>query len=77
MKILRTYVDTHGIPESVRTDQFSGFKGKTMQKCCSDHNIEQKICPVGNRRGCGLVNERYKLSKEVWELCFWMKTLHR
>ena len=31
VKILCNYNDTHGIPESVRTDQFSGFKGKTMK----------------------------------------------
>ena len=28
VKFLRTYIDTHGIPESIRNDQFSGFKGK-------------------------------------------------
>ena len=25
IKFLRTYIDTHGIPESIKTDQFSGF----------------------------------------------------
>ena len=55
MKFLRTYIDTHGIPESIRTDQFSGFIGKTMKKFCVVHNIVQKFCPVGDHRGCGLV----------------------
>ena len=32
VKFLRTYIDAHGIPESIRTDQLSGFKGKTMKK---------------------------------------------
>ena len=54
-KFLYSYIDTHGIPESIRTDQFSGFKGKTMRKCCFENNIEQKFCPVGDHRGCGLV----------------------
>ena len=63
MKFLRTYVDTHGIPESIRTDQFSGFKGKTMKKCCVDHNIMQKFCPVGDHQGCGLVERTIQTIK--------------
>ena len=31
VKFLRSYIDTHGIPESICSDQFSGFKGKTLQ----------------------------------------------
>ena len=31
VKFLRTYTDTHRIPESIRTDQFSGFKSKTLK----------------------------------------------
>ena len=54
-KFLRSYIDIHGIPESIRTDQFSGFKGKTMQKYCSDNNFKQNFCPVGDHRGCALV----------------------
>ena len=34
LKFLRSYIDIHGIPESIRTDQFSEFKGKTMRKYC-------------------------------------------
>ena len=48
IKFLSTYIDTHGIPESIRTDQFSGFKGKRMKNFCSENNIEQKFCPVGD-----------------------------
>ena len=55
IKFLRTYIDTHGIPESIKTDQFSGFKGKAMKKFCTENNITQKFCPVGDHRGCGLV----------------------
>ena len=32
IKFLRSYIDTHGIPESIKTDQFSGFKGKAIKK---------------------------------------------
>ena len=63
MKILRNYLDAHGIPESIRTDQFSGFKGKTMKKFCSEHSIEQKFCPVVDHRGCGLVERTIQIIK--------------
>ena len=58
-----TYIDTHGIPESIRTDQFSGFKVKRMKNFCSENNIEQKYCPVGDHRGCGLVERTIQTIK--------------
>ena len=39
VKFLRTHIDTHGILELIRTDQFSGFKGKTMKKFSTEYNI--------------------------------------
>ena len=63
VKFLRTYIDTHGIPESIRTDQFSGFKGNTMKMFCAENNIEQKFCPVGDHRGCGLVERTIQTKK--------------
>ena len=60
---MRSYIDTHGIPDSIRSDQFSGFKGKTLEKCCSELNIEQKFCPVGDHRGCGLVERTIQTIK--------------
>ena len=60
---MRSYIDTHGIPESIRSDQFSGFKGKTQKKICSELNIEQKFCPVGDHRGCGLVERTIQTIK--------------
>ena len=63
MKILRTYIDTHGRPESIKTDQFSGFNGKTMRKIGSNHNIEQKFCPF--HRGCGLVERTIQTIKRI------------
>ena len=63
VKFLRTYIDTHGIPESKRTDQFSGFKGQTRKKFCAENNIEQILCPVGDHRGCGLVERTIQTIK--------------
>ena len=63
VKFLRSYIDTHGIPESIRSDQFSGFKGKRLKKFCLELNIEQKFCPVGDHRGCGLVERTIQTIK--------------
>ena len=63
VKFLRSYIDTHGIPEPIRSDHFSGFKGKTLNKFCSELNIEQKFCPVGDHRGCGLVERTIQTIK--------------
>ena len=63
MKFLRSYIDIHGIPESIRSDQFSGFKGKTLKKFCLELNNEQKFCPVGDYRGCGLVERTIQTIK--------------
>ena len=63
VKFLRTYIDTNGIPESVGTDQFSGFKWKMMKKFCVDHNIDQKFCPVRDHRCCGLVERTIQTIK--------------
>ena len=63
VKFLRSYIDTHGVPESIRSDQFSGFKAKTLKKFCSELNIEQKFCPVGDHRGCGLVERTIQTIK--------------
>ena len=63
IKFLRSYIDTHGIPESIKTDQFSGFKRKVMKKVCLEYNIEQKFCPVGDYSGCGLVERTIQTIK--------------
>ena len=34
-----------------------------MQKYCSDNNIEQKFCPVGDHRGCGLLERTIQTIK--------------
>ena len=60
---LRTYIDKHGIPESIKTDQFSGFKGKAMKKLSTENNINQKCYPVGDNRGCGSVERSIQTIK--------------
>ena len=47
----------------MKTNQFSGFKGKAMKKFCLENNIEQKFCPVGDHRGCGLVERTIQTIK--------------
>ena len=64
IKFLRPYIDTHKIPESIRTDQFSVFKGKAMNKFCVENNIKQKFCPVGDHRECGLVERTIQTIKK-------------
>ena len=46
-----------------KQDQFSVFKEKAMKKFCLDNNIEQKFCPVGDHRGCGLVERTFQTIK--------------
>ena len=64
IKFPRSYIDMHGILESIKTDQFSGFKGKAMKKFCHENNIkQQKFCPVGDHRGCDLVERTIQTIK--------------
>ena len=37
-----------------------------MKKFCLENNIEQKFCPVGDHRGCGLVEKTIQSIK--WRL---------
>ena len=55
IKFLKSYIQQHSIPKSIKTDQYSGFKNKLVQPFCKDKNIAQYFCPVGDHRGCGLV----------------------
>ena len=58
IKFLKTYIQQHSIPKPIKTDQYSGFKNKLVQAFGKDKNIAQYFCPVGDHRGCGLV-ERF------------------
>ena len=51
VKFLRSYIDTHGIPESIRSDQFSGFKGKTLKKILFGAQYRAKILSGGAPSG--------------------------
>ena len=37
-----------------------------MKKFCVENNIEQKFCPVGDHRGCGLVERTIQTIKNDW-----------
>ena len=64
VKLLRSYIDTHGHPESIQSEEFSGFKGKTLKKFCTELDIEQKFCPMGDHRCCALVERTIQTIKE-------------
>ena len=63
IKFLKTYIQQHSIPESIKTDQYFGFKNKLVQAFCKDKNIAQYFCPVGDHRGCGLVERSIQTIK--------------
>ena len=56
-------MDTHGIPESIISEQFPGFKGITLILICTEYNIEQNFSPVVDHRGCGLVEKTIQIIK--------------
>ena len=45
IKFLKSYIQQHSIPKSIKTDQYSGFKNKLVQAFCKDKNIAQHFCP--------------------------------
>ena len=63
IKFFKTYIQQHSIPKSIKTDQYSGFKNKLVQAFCKDKNIAQYFCPVGDHRGCGLVERSIQTIK--------------
>ena len=63
IKFLKSYIQQHSIPKSIKTDQYSGFKNKLVQNFCKDKNIAQYFCPVGDHRGCGLVERSIQTIK--------------
>ena len=62
-KFLKSYIQQHSNPISIKTDQYSGFKNKLVQAFCNDKNIAQYFCPVGDHRGCGLVERSIQTIK--------------
>ena len=63
IKFLKSYIQQHSIPKSIKTDQYSGFKNKLVQHFCLEKNIAQYFCPVGDHRGCGLVERSIQTIK--------------
>ena len=63
IKFLKSYIQQHSIPKSIKTDQYSGFKNKLVQNFCQEKNIAQYFCPVGDHRGCGLVERSIQTIK--------------
>ena len=64
IKILKSYIQQHSIPKSIKTGQYSGFKNKLVQTFCKDKNIAQYFCPVGDHcGGCGLTERSIQTIK--------------
>ena len=63
MKILRSYIDTHGKQEQ-KTDNFSAFERKAKKKLNADKNIEQKFGSISEHRGPGLIELNIKTAKK-------------
>ena len=63
IKLLKSYIQQHSIPKSIKTDQCSGFKNKLVPSFCKDKNIAQYFCSVGDHRGCGLVERSIQTIK--------------
>ena len=55
LKFLKNYIHQNSIPKNLRTYQYSGFKNAKLAEFCKSKGINQIFCPVGDHRGCGLV----------------------
>ena len=60
IKFLKSYVQQHSIRKSINN---SGFKNKLVQNFCQEKIIAQYFCPVGDHRGCGLVERSIQTIK--------------
>ena len=55
LKLLDMYIETHGIPRSIRLDQAKCLVGKQAKIFCNKNNIEIIEAPVNDHRAMGLV----------------------
>ena len=55
LKFLDMYIETHGIPRSIRLDQAKCSVGNQEKTFCNKNNIENIEAPVNDHRGIGLV----------------------
>ena len=55
LKFLDMYIETHGIPRSIRLDQAKCLIGHQVKIFCNKNNIEIIEAPVNDHRAIGLV----------------------
>ena len=55
IKLLNNYIHQHNLPKKLRTDQYSEFKNVKLGEFRKSMGINQIFCPVGDHRGCKLV----------------------
>ena len=55
LKFLDMYIETHGIPRSIRLDQAKCLIGHQVKTFCNKNNIEIIEAPVNDHRAIGLV----------------------
>ena len=63
IKFLKSYIQIHGLPHSIRTDHGSGFKNDLVQQFCFSRGIKHILSPVGDHRGSGLVERMIQTIK--------------
>ena len=63
VKILRSYIRNHGIPESIRTDHGSGFHSDVVKEFCKMRGIKHILTAVGDHWSCGLVERSIQTIK--------------
>ena len=64
VKFLEAYIRIHGIPKSIGTDHGSGFKSALLKEFCKNLGVDHILCPVGDHRGCGLVERTIQTMKQ-------------
>ena len=63
IKFLKSHIQFHGLPHSIRTDHGSGFKNDLVQQFCFSRGIKHIFSPVGDHRGSGLVERMIQTIK--------------
>ena len=83
-EFLKSYIQIHGLPHSIRFDHGSGFKNDLVRQLCSSRGIKHILSPVGDHRGSGLVERmirtiKRKLGTEKFDPNFanFKEVLHR
>ena len=53
VKFLKSYINTHGVPQQIRVDQGTNFMSKEVRTFCHEEGIEILISPVNDHRATG------------------------